>query len=73
MQDLGAFISFGGEGKVMLDYGFTENQEISIIEDEIALVPAPAKQKLEVTFLDSKEKKGIFKRRCVWGFIGRSD
>src|SRR3990172_12022203 len=37
IQDLGGFVSFGGSGKVMLDYGFTENQEISIVEDEIAL------------------------------------
>lgn len=55
LYDLGAFISFGGKGRVMLDYGFTENQELEIIEDEIALVPAPSKQKIEVT-LFGKEK-----------------
>lgn len=69
LQDLGAFVSFGGEGKVMLDYGFTENQEISIIEDEIALVPAPAKQKLEVTFLDSKEKEKVSLNGGAFGVL----
>ncbi len=58
MQDLGAFISFGGRGRVMLDYGFTENQELEITEDEIALVPAPSKQKIEITFME-KEKKRV--------------
>lgn len=57
LQDLGAFISFGGKGRVMLDYGFTENQELEIVEDEIALVPAPSKQKVEVTFLDKEKRK----------------
>lgn len=56
LQDLGGFVSFGGKGRVSLDYGFTENQEISIVEDEIALVPATSKQKLEITFMDQKEK-----------------
>ena len=41
----------------MLDYGFTENQELEIIEDEIALVPAPSKQKIEVTFMDKEKRK----------------
>ncbi len=53
---LGSFVSFGGKGRVMLDYGFTENQELEIVEDEIALVPAPAEQKLTLTFLDQKDK-----------------
>lgn len=57
LQDLGAFISFGGKGKVMLDYGFTENQELEIVEDEIALVPAPSKQTIEVTFLEKNKER----------------
>lgn len=57
LQDLGAFISFGGKGRVMLDYGFTENQELEIVEDEIALIPAPSKQKIEITFMDKEKKR----------------
>lgn len=69
LQDLGGFVSFGGAGKVMIDYGFTENQEISIVEDEIALVPASAKQKLELTFLDSKEKRKLSLNGGAFGVL----
>ncbi len=69
LQDLGGFVSFGGQGKVMLDYGFTENQEIAIVEDEIALVPAPSKQKIEITFLDSKEKNKVTLNGGAFGVL----
>lgn len=59
LKEIGAFISFGGHGRVMLDYGFSDSQEISIIEDEIALLPSPKEQKIKITFLDNKEKKKI--------------
>ncbi len=59
LKDLGAFISFGGHGRVTLDYGFADNQEISIVEDEIALLPSPKEQKIKIVFPDSKEKKKI--------------
>lgn len=58
LLDLGAFISFGGKGRVMLDYGYTENQELEIVEDEIALVPAPSKQNIEITFM-GKDKHRV--------------
>jgi len=58
-KDLGAFISFGGRGRVLLDYGFADNQEISIVEDEIALLPSPKEQKIKITFPDTKEKKKV--------------
>lgn len=69
IQDLGGFVSFGGAGKVMLDYGFTENQEIAIVEDEIALVPSPEKQKIEVTFLDSKNKEKLILNGGAFGLL----
>ncbi|HSX58491.1 MAG TPA: hypothetical protein VLE47_04455 [Candidatus Saccharimonadales bacterium] len=55
-QPLGSFVSFGGKGRIMLDYGFTENQELNIVEDEIALIPAPKEQQVEITLLDLKDK-----------------
>lgn len=54
--DLGAFVSFGGEGNVSLDYGFSENQELKILEDEIALVPAHNNQKVQMTVISSRDK-----------------
>jgi hypothetical protein len=69
LQDLGSFISFGGKGRVLIDYGFTENQEISIVEDEIALVPASSKQELKITFLDPKEKDQIVLKGGAFGVL----
>ncbi len=68
LQDLGAFISFGGKGRVMLDYGFSENQELEIVEDEIALVPAPSKQKVEITFME-KEKRRVSLHGGAFGIL----
>ncbi len=59
LKDLGAFVSFGGNGRINLDYGFSDSQEVSIVEDEIALLPSPKEQKIKVTFLDNKDKKKI--------------
>lgn len=56
LLDLGAAVSLGGKGTVMLDYGFSEKQELSIVEDEIALIPSPQKQKIDVTIVENKEK-----------------
>ncbi|HEY4695047.1 MAG TPA: hypothetical protein VIH52_03775 [Candidatus Nanoarchaeia archaeon] len=69
LQDLGAFISFGGKGRVMLDWGYTENQELSIVENEIALVPTSAHQEVKVTFLDSKNKEKITLSGGVFGIM----
>lgn len=57
--DLGAAIAMGGKGTVLLDYGFSENQELTINEDEIALVPSPSKQQIEATFSHNKVKNKV--------------
>lgn len=67
LVDLGAFVSFGGRGKAHLDYGFSEDQEIAINEDEIALVPAPKDQQIKISFSDKGEK---FKAILNGGLFG---
>ncbi len=69
LLDLGAAISMGGKGTVLLDYGFSENQELSINEDEIALVPAPSKQKIEATFSQNKEKTKVKLNGGAFGLL----
>lgn len=59
LVDLGVFVSLGGENHLVLDYGFNENQEITVLEDEIALVPAGHNQKIVISMLDKKEKKKV--------------
>ncbi len=56
LKNLGSLVSLGGAGKVSLDYGLSEVQEVHISEDEIALIPASSSQKVELIIQGKNEK-----------------
>ncbi len=69
LKNLGALISLGGSGKVSLDWGLSEIQEISIADNEIALIPATVSQNLHIQIKEG-EAKGKFKvSGGEWGII----
>lgn len=61
-EPLGTFISLGGAGKVSLDWGYSQVQEVELGSGEISLIPAPAGQRIDLglTFpISSKEIRKI--------------
>jgi hypothetical protein len=59
LRNVGSIVSLGGEGRVSLDYGLSEVQEVAVAENEIALVPAAASQKIKLRVLGDKKKELI--------------
>jgi hypothetical protein len=57
LEKLGSLVSLGGAGRVGLDYGLKHTQEVKVVENEIALIPATAEQKVEVELGIGKEKR----------------
>lgn len=68
LENLGCLVSLGGTGKVSLDYGLSEVQEVSISQDEIALIPASEDQKVELTILSNPKQK-FYVSGGEWGII----
>lgn len=68
LKNLGSIVSLGGAGKVTLDYGISDVQEVSVTENEIALIPADSTQEIKVTL--HGEKKMVFQLYGgEWGLI----
>lgn len=59
VEKMGSFLSLGGAGKVSLDYGLKNVQEISVAKSEIAMIPASAEQKVQMSFLVDKEIRKV--------------
>jgi len=57
LEKLGSFVSLGGVGRVGLDYGLKNIQEVNVAENEIALIPATKEQKVEVELGYGREKR----------------
>ena len=68
LKNLGALVSLGGSGKVTLDYGLSDVQEITVVENEIALIPAAASQNVKLT-LHSTPKRIFQVKGGEWGII----
>ncbi|OGY27944.1 MAG: hypothetical protein A2864_00285 [Candidatus Woykebacteria bacterium RIFCSPHIGHO2_01_FULL_39_12] len=60
LQNLGGFVSLGGSGTLKLDYGFSQVQEISVNQEEIAIVPAKSDQLVEVSIDGTKEADKVW-------------
>jgi len=61
-ESLGAFVSLGGTPQVSLDWGYSEVQAVELGAEEISLIPAPASQRITLSFNAppaSKEKKSF--------------
>jgi len=59
-ESLGALVSLGGPAAVTLDWGYSQVQQVELESDEVSLIPAPAGQKIDLTFTkEPKEKKGF--------------
>lgn len=59
-ESLGALVSLGGSATVTLDWGYSQVQQVELEGDEISLIPAPADQKIDLTFMkEPKEKKNF--------------
>ena len=68
LKNLGSLVSLGGAGKVTLDYGIADVQEVSVTENEITLIPSDSDQEIKVTI--HGEKKLVFKvYGGDWGLI----
>ncbi|OGY30285.1 MAG: hypothetical protein A3F35_00355 [Candidatus Woykebacteria bacterium RIFCSPHIGHO2_12_FULL_45_10] len=57
LEKLGTFVSLGGTGRVELDYGLKNLQEVTADQNEIALIPAGSGQKVKISFGLGKEKR----------------
>lgn len=57
LRNLGSLVSLGGGDKVTLDYSLSEVQEVSIQENEIALVPVAEEQKVELSLASAPKVK----------------
>ena len=68
LRNLGSIVSLGGGGKVALDYGLSDIQEVTISENEIALIPALSSQSVKITLFS--EPKRVFQvSGGEWGVI----
>ena len=68
LKNMGCLVSLGGSGKVSLDYGLSEIQEVTISENEIALIPATSSQKVELS-IQGSEKIKFRVSGGEWGII----
>ncbi|MEX0616916.1 MAG: hypothetical protein WD231_03860 [Candidatus Woykebacteria bacterium] len=68
LKNLGVLVSLGGAGKVSLDYGLAQIQEVVITENEIALIPVEESQKVNLT-IHYKQKVKFSVSGGKWGII----
>ncbi len=57
LKNVGSIVSLGGEGRVSLDYGLSEIQEVAVAENEIVLVPAASSQKINLSMHGEKKQE----------------
>lgn len=68
LKNLGSIVSLGGAGRVTLDYGISDVQEVTVTENEIALIPSDSAQEIKVTI--HGEQKMVFQvHGGEWGLI----
>ena len=68
LKNLGALVSLGGGGKVTLDYGLLDVQEITVAENEIVLIPSSSSQKVKIT-IHTTPKRIFQVSGGEWGVI----
>ena len=69
LEKAGTFVSLGGAGKVELDYGLKNLQEVLVKENEIALIPASGSQKVKIGYWVGKEKRKLASSGGSFGIL----